>query len=159
MQKIQAYVISIITMLAVLYIPNATTMQSVNSAWYTCIRPTITPPKFVFPIVWTLLYIAIGTALAQTLIAKPSYNRSMLLFFHIWNLILNILWSFVYFGKHEAVLALFVLFNMIITTIFILYYTTLVLPLWVFWLLLPYLGWLYFACLLNFLSTLKTCND
>jgi benzodiazapine receptor len=157
MQKIQAYVISIITMLALLYIPNATTMQSVNSAWYTCIKPTITPPKFVFPIVWTLLYIFIAIALAETLIAKPSNNRSLLLFFHIWNLVLNVAWSLVYFGNHDAVLALFIIFNMIIATIFILYYTTLVLPLWVFWLLLPYLGWLYFACLLNFLSTLKKC--
>ena len=147
MRQLQAYAISIIVMLAVLYIPNATTMQSVNSAWYTCIKPSITPPKFVFPIVWTLLYIAIGIALAQTLLAKPSHNRSLLLFFHIWNLILNILWSFFYFGqgslipttkslgrrpedlgKHEVVLALFVLCNMIITTMFILYYTTLVLP-------------------------------
>jgi len=145
--------------LAVLYIPNATTMQSVNSAWYTCIRPTITPPKFVFPIVWTILYIFIGIALAQTLVAKTSYNRSLLLFFHVWNLILNVAWSMVYFGNHDVVLALFILFNMIIATIFILYYTTLVLPLWVFWLLLPYLGWLYFACLLNFLSTLKTCKS
>jgi benzodiazapine receptor len=157
MQKIPAYLVSIITMLTVLYIPNATTMQSVNSAWYTCIKPTITPPKFVFPIVWTLLYICIAVALAETLIAKKSYNRSLLLFFHVWNLILNVAWSLVYFGNHDAVLALFIIFNMIIATIFILYYTTLVLPLWVFWLLLPYLGWLYFACLLNFLSTLKKC--
>lgn len=157
MQQLPAYILSILTMLAVLYIPNATTMKAVDSAWYTCIRPTITPSKYVFPIVWTLLYIAIGIALAQTLIAKTSYNRNLLLFFHGWNLILNVLWSFVYFGRHEVVLALFVLFNMIITTTFILYYTYLVLPVWVFWLLLPYLGWLYFACLLNFLSVFKKC--
>jgi benzodiazapine receptor len=157
MQKIPSYLISIITILAVLYIPNATTMQSVNSAWYTCIKPTITPPKFIFPIVWTILYIFIAISLAETLIAKTSYNRSLLLFFHVWNLILNIAWSLVYFGNQDVVLALFIIFNMIIATIFILYYTTLVLPLWVFWLLLPYLAWLYFACLLNFLSTLKKC--
>lgn len=153
-----AYTVSILTMLIVLYVPNATTMKTVNSAWYTCIRPTITPPKYVFPVVWTILYITIGIALAQTLMAKSSYDRSILLCFHGWNLLLNVLWSYVYFGRHEVVLALFVLFNMIITTMFLLYYTYLVLPVWNFWLLLPYLGWLYFAGLLNFLSTLKTCK-
>jgi len=157
MDKIPAYLLSFLIMVFVMYIPNSTTMKATKSAWYTCIRPTITPPKFVFPIVWTILYISIGIALAQSLISKSSYERLILLGLHIWNLILNILWSFVYFGNHDVVLALFVLFNMIITTMFLLYYTYLVLPLWVFWLLLPYLGWLYFAALLNFLSTLKKC--
>ena len=157
MQKTQAYLLSIVVMAAVLYLPNSTTMDSVNSAWYTCIKPTITPPKFVFPIVWTFLYITIGIALAQSLILRSSYERSILLGLHVWNLILNVTWSIVYFGKHDIILALFVLFNMIIATMFLLYYTYLTLPIWVFWLLLPYLAWLYFACLLNFLSTLKKC--
>ena len=157
MEKIRAYLLSFIIMVFIMYLPNSTTIKATNSTWYSCIKPSITPPKFIFPIVWTFLYITIAIALAQTLIYKNSYERSILLGLHIWNLILNVLWSFVYFGSHDVVLALFVLFNMIITTMFLLYYSYLVLPLWVFWLLLPYLGWLYFAALLNFLSTLKKC--
>lgn len=157
MERFQAYLVSAITMVIVMFVPNATTMQSVNSAWYSCIKPSITPPKYVFPIVWTLIYISIGIALAQTLMSKNSYEKNILLGLFVWNLALNVLWSFIYFGNHDVVMALFILFNLIISTIFLLYYISVTLPLWVFWLLLPYLAWLYFACLLNFLSTLKKC--
>lgn len=157
MERFQAYLVSAITMTIVLFVPNATTMQSVNSAWYTCIKPSITPPKYVFPIVWTLLYISIGIALAQTLMSKNSYEKNILLGLFGWNLALNVLWSFIYFGNHDVVMALFILLNLIVSTMFLLYYIYLTLPLWTFWLLLPYLAWLYFACLLNFLSTLKKC--
>lgn len=157
MQPITAYILSAIIMITVMLLPNAVTMQSVNSTWYTCIKPSITPPKYVFPIVWTFLYICIGISLSQTLILKHSYERSILLGLFAWNLALNVLWSFIYFGNHDVVLALFVLLNIIVTTIFILYYIYLLLPIWVFWLLLPYIAWLYFAALLNFLSTLKKC--
>ena len=157
MERFQAYLVSAITMVIVMFVPNATTMQSVNSAWYSCIKPSITPPKYVFPIVWTLIYISIGIALAQTLMSKNSYEKNILLGLFVWNLALNVLWSFIYFGNHDVVMALFILFNLIISTIFLLYYISVTLPLWVFWLLLPYLAWLYFSCLLNFLSTLKKC--
>ena len=157
MERVYAYLLSAIVMIIVYAIPNSVTIRATDSAWYTCVKPTITPPKYVFPIVWTILYIFIGIALAQALMAKPSYERNILLGMHLWNLVLNVLWSFIYFGQHDVMLALFVLFNMIIATIFILHYTYLTLPVWVFWLLLPYIGWLYFAALLNFLSSLKKC--
>ncbi len=157
MQPFQAYLVSTIAMVIVMVVPNATTMRAVDSAWYTCVRPSITPPKIVFPIVWTLLYISIGIAFAQALMLKNSYEKNVLIGLFVWNLLLNVLWSHVYFGHRDVILALFVLLNLIMATMFLLYYVYLRLPPWIFWLLLPYLAWLYFACLLNFLSTIKTC--
>lgn len=152
-----AYFISFITMIIVMFLPSTVTKRSINSKWYNCIRPDITPPKYVFPVVWTILYITIGIGLANTLSLKNSNERWILLALYAWNLILNMAWSFIYFVNHDVILALFVLLNLIISTLFILYYTYLLLPVWIFWMLLPYVAWLYFAALLNFLSTLKKC--
>ena len=158
MNNYLAYFISFFTMLTVFLLPNSITQRSVKSAWYECIRPDITPPNYVFPIVWTILYITIGIGLAQTLILKKTYEQNILIGLYIWNLLLNVLWTYIYFGKHDIVIALFVIFNLIVSTIFILYYTYLLLPTWIFWMLLPYLAWLKFAALLNFISVFKKCT-
>ena len=92
-----AYFISFFTMLTVMLLPNAITQRSIKSAWYNCIRPDITPPNYVFPVVWTFLYITIGFGLAQTLMLKKTYEQNILLGLYIWNLVLNVLWSFIYF--------------------------------------------------------------
>ena len=157
MNRYLAYFISFFTMLTVLLLPNTITQKSIKTAWYNCIRPDITPPNYVFPVVWILLYTTIGIGLAQTLILKSTYEQNILIGLYIWNLVLNVLWSFIYFGKHDIIIALFIILNLIISTMFILYYTYLLLPIWVFWMLLPYIAWLYFAALLNFLSALKKC--
>ena len=160
MTPLHSYTLSFIIMIIVIILPSSSMKKSLNSSWYDCIKATITPTKFVFPIVWTLLYITIGVALAQTFMLRNSYEKFVLLGLYGINLILNVAWSFIFFGTRDVVLALFVLCNIIISTLFILYYTYLLLPLWVFWLLLPYLAWLKFAGVLNFLSVLKyeTCK-
>ena len=106
MNRYLAYFISFFTMLTVIMLPNTVTQKSIKTAWYNCIRPDITPPNYVFPVVWTLLYTTIGIGLAQTLILNSSYEQNILLALYVWNLVLNVLWSFVYFGKHNIIIAL-----------------------------------------------------
>lgn len=158
MKQYESYVLSFVIMVIVMFLPNGVMRKSIDSPWYECIKAPITPPKCVFPIVWTILYITIGVGLAQSLLLRNSYEKTVLLFLYALNLILNVIWSFIFFGNHDIVLALFVLCNIIISTIFILYYTYLLLPLWVFWMLLPYIAWLKFAGILNFLSIFKKCR-
>lgn len=157
MQPYLAYFISFVTIMVVMFLPNTVMKTSIPSAWYACIRPDMTPPNYVFPIVWTILYITIGIGLAETLLLKSTYEQKILLGLYAWNLFLNVLWSFVYFGKRDVVMALFVIIHIIVSTVFILYYTYLILPVWIVWMLLPYLAWLLFAAFLNFLSTWKKC--
>lgn len=157
MQPIHAYIFSFIIMVTVMLIPNSVTMRAVKSSWYQCIRPEITPPNYVFPIVWTILYICIGISLSQTLLLRDSEDRTILLCLYTFNLIMNVLWSLVYFGIHDTITAMFILGLLILSTSFILWYTYLLLPSWVFYILIPYLLWLCFAGVLNFLSTQKKC--
>lgn len=157
MDKKNAYILSLFIMLFVMFVPSAATMKRVNSSWYDCIRPSITPPNFIFPIVWSILYILIGIALAQTFMLDTTPNSYILLYLYGYNLLLNMLWSFSYFGTKNVILAFIILLAMIVSTIFIMYYTYYLLPFWVVGILIPYLLWICFAGLLNFLSLWKKC--
>jgi|UniRef100_A0A6C0HUF7 tryptophan-rich sensory protein len=157
MNQTYSYLTAFFIVIVVMLIPSGT-MESVKSPWYKCIRPSITPPNYVFPIVWTLLYILIAIALANTLMLPNSSNKQILLFLYGFNLICNVLWSFAYFGNKDVLLAFFILLSIIITTGFILQYTYRLLPFWVMCILLPYQIWICFAGILNFLSLFKKCK-
>ena len=158
MNRTSAYIWATVIMVAVMFLPNSTTMNSVQSSWYKCIRPGITPPSYVFPIVWTTLYILIGIALAQTLLLPNSATKPILLFLYAVNLICNVLWSFAYFGSRDIGLAMAILVAILISTAYILYYTSRLLPPWVLYILIPYQVWILFASILNFLSLGKKCT-
>jgi tryptophan-rich sensory protein len=49
--------ISAFSIILTSYIGSIFTRKNVNTKWYDCIKPIITPPNYVFPIVWTILYI------------------------------------------------------------------------------------------------------
>ena len=155
MEPTTSYVLSFIILLTVMLVPSSMTQSAVKSPWYECIKSSITPPKVVFPIVWTLLYVTLGIGLSQALLLRESYEKTLLLGLYALNLGLNMAWSWVFFGQRDVVLALFLLCNLIVSAAFILYYTYVLSPVWLVWLLLPYFAWLNFAGVLNFLSVLK----
>jgi tryptophan-rich sensory protein len=152
-----AYLISFAIVSIVMALPNQVTMRSVNSPWYTCTRASFTPPKFVFPIVWTTLYIFIAITLAQTILLKESDTKSRLLGLYAFNLILNVAWSFAFFGEHNVLGAFIILLALIGSAGMILWKSRRVLPPWVSYLLVPYVAWLCFAGVLNGASLLNNC--
>ena len=157
MQPTIAYIISFAIVSIVMALPNQVTMRSVNSPWYKCIRASFTPPKYVFPIVWTTLYIFIAITLAQTLLLKESDTKSRLLGLYAFNLILNVAWSFAFFGEHNVLGAFIILLALIVSGGMILWKSRRVLPPWVSYLLVPYIAWLCFAGILNGASLYKKC--
>ena len=157
MQTPIAYIISFAIVSIVMALPNQVTMRSVNSPWYKCIRASFTPPKYVFPIVWTTLYIFIAITLAQTLLLKESDTKSRLLGLYAFNLILNVAWSFAFFGEHNVLGAFIILLALIVSGGMILWKSRRVLPPWVSYLLVPYIAWLCFAGILNGASLYKKC--
>jgi translocator protein len=157
MQPPIAYLISFAIVSIVMALPNQVTMRSVNSSWYTCTRASFTPPKYVFPIVWTTLYIFIAITLAQTLLLKESDTKSRLLGLYAFNLILNVAWSFAFFGEHNVLGAFIILLALIGSAGMILWKSRHVLPPWVSYLLVPYIAWLCFAGVLNGASLFKNC--
>lgn len=124
------------------------------SETYDAIRkPDWTPPPYVFPIVWTILYLSMGYASARVADRVSLLSVPMLLY--AVQLALNVSWTPVFFGLGEYAKALTILRVLIVTVL-----ATIA----AFWqvdhvaglLLLPYLAWLGVAHGLN--SGIVTLN-
>ncbi len=118
--------------------------------WYdTLVKPSFNPPSWVFSPVWTMLYTLMGISLFLLLKAENSENRTQGLVFFVMQLILNSLWSIIFFELHQILWAFVVI-------IFLLLF--IILSIWKFYqvskttayILVPYLLWVSFATVLNF---------
>jgi tryptophan-rich sensory protein len=156
MQQVLSYIISFAILTLVATIPSKA-MRSIQTPWYQCVKSKLTPPNYVFPIVWTTLYALLAITLAQVFNAPQSNNKTILLALFAINLALNPIWSFAYFQYKMPYISLGILLALIGTTLAILYYTYKTLPLWISILIIPYYLWLSFALLLSTVSLNANC--
>lgn len=142
--------ISIAIPLAVGGIAGFFTNAEING-WYQSIeKPNWQPPGWVFGPVWTLLYILMGIALFLVWNSRgeEKEKRTAFVFWGI-QMVLNFLWSFIFFRMHEigwALTEIIVLWISILLTIFSFARISRVAA----WLLVPYISWVSFAALLTF---------
>jgi tryptophan-rich sensory protein len=118
--------------------------------WYAgLVKPALNPPSWVFAPVWTTLYALMGVALFMVWregMEKKEARRAVRLF--ALQLILNALWSPIFFGMHDLSLAfadLVLMWFAIAATIFAFSKVSRGAA----WLLAPYLIWVTFAGYLN----------
>ena len=120
------------------------------SSWYSTLhRSTLTPPNYVFPVAWTILYGIIGAC--GWLIWRPQAfpKLSIIKTLYVTQLILNWSWTPLFFHYHLTGLSLVVLVAMDILVgilIFLAYRKMRAVSL----LMIPYLSWILFATYLNF---------
>ena len=112
------------------------------------VQPPLSPPSWLFPIVWSILYALMGIGTARVWIAPPGIHRSRGLNLFIIQLIVNFFWSLIFFNLQAfgfALLWLVLLWSLVL------------------WMILefrkvdklagniqiPYLIWLTFAAYLN----------
>ncbi|WP_299147762.1 TspO/MBR family protein [uncultured Dokdonia sp.] len=143
-------VLSIIICLLVGTIGSLATQSSIDNWYVGLMKPSWSPPNWVFAPVWITLYILMGIA------AGIVWNRG---FYHKWvktalyhfgfQLILNGMWSIIFFGWQEPFLALLAICGLFILVIFTIKWFRVV-DRWSAALLIPYLLWLAFATALNF---------
>ena len=122
-----------------------------SSTWYNQIRPTITPPNFVFPIVWTILFFLIGISLYLAFINSKKKNKKKIIFLFVLNLAFNTIWTYFYFNLHNPLLAFVDIILIELTIIYLIIFTYKISRLSSY-LLYPYLIWVSFASILNYLS-------
>jgi benzodiazapine receptor len=143
-------VLSLILCQAAGFLGSLATRPSITTWYKTLAKPTFNPPNTIFGPVWITLYLMMGVALFLVWkrgAAAAGVKSALVLFFV--QLALNTLWSVLFFGLHQPMLAFF---EILILWLFIL------LTLVAFWritlpaglLLLPYLLWVSFASVLNF---------
>lgn len=118
------------------------------TSWYSTLeKPFFTPPNWVFGPVWTLLYILMG--MAFYLVWQTKKGKKVLAYkYYFSQLLLNTLWSIVFFGLHQPVWA-FVLILFLWFAIFQTITQFLRIHKLAGQLLYPYIAWVSFASLLN----------
>ena len=120
-----------------------------GNAWFDAlIKPGLMPPGWVFGVVWTLLYIALGLSLALILHARGARGRPLAVGLFVLQLLLNFAWSPIFFAMHRVDLALLLLGAMLILSATVVILFVRIRPA-AAWLMIPYVGWLVFAALLT----------
>ena len=114
-------------------------------------KSSLTPPGYVFGIAWTILYIILAIYFILGINLKGS-NKAMAYF--VAQMLLNVSWTYVFFGKNQRGLALTMIILMIILSLLSMK-EMLNVNKYVAYLLIPYIGWLCFATYLNSYIILK----
>ncbi|MBM4210981.1 MAG: tryptophan-rich sensory protein [Gammaproteobacteria bacterium] len=120
------------------------------SAWYSTLhRSPVTPPNYIFPIAWTILYGIIG-ACGWLIWRHQAFSKlSVIKTLYMTQLILNWSWTPLFFHYHLTGLSLVVLVAMdilVCALIWLAYKKMRAVSL----LMIPYLSWILFATYLNF---------
>lgn len=120
------------------------------STWYSALnRSTLTPPNYVFPVAWTILYGIIGVCGWLIWRASSFPKLSIIKTLYVTQLILNWSWTPLFFHYHLTGLSLVVLGTMdilVFALICLAYRKMRAVSL----LMIPYLSWILFATYLNF---------
>ena len=109
------------------------------------IQPSFNPPSWVFPPVWSTLYVMMSIAIWRVWTAFFNSRILKLYFFHLF---FNCIWSIIFFGFHQIGLAL-------INIIVILFFIVILMKEYLkidklsFYLMIPYFLWSSFALVLN----------
>ncbi|WP_315078562.1 TspO/MBR family protein [uncultured Clostridium sp.] len=126
------------------------TMPYIGDLYNSLNKPFFAPLGTVFPIVWTILYILIGIACYRVYILKyRGVDTSSAIFTYSIQLLLNFLWSFIFFGLRLYGIAFIELLIIVFFAglTFIKFYNKDKIAGVLF---IPYLLWLIYAGVLNF---------
>lgn len=119
--------------------------------WYVkLIKPIGTPPNWVFPIIWTFIYILMGTAWWYFWRAPATSNDKTVGWWAFFiQLFLNFLWPWIFFYQEHigmGLLEIMFLWVAILVTVISFYRHSRIAGL----LLLPYIAWVSYAVYLNY---------
>lgn len=126
------------------------TFSSIPTWYATLTKPSFSPPNYLFGPVWVTLYTLMGIAIYR-IIVKGFKNKKVVYATYVFaiHLVLNAIWSIIFFGAKQIGLALveiIILWGMIIYLIRLFWKLDKISS----YLMLPYLAWVSFASVLNF---------
>lgn len=118
--------------------------------WYQGLeKPSFNPPSSVFAPVWIMLYLAMATAAWRIWRRFGFSGARIALTLFLIQIVLNAMWSWIFFGLHRIGIAfaeLLVLWIVILTTTAAFWQKDKVAGI----LMVPYAAWVTFAAVLNF---------
>jgi benzodiazapine receptor len=126
------------------------TLSSLDTWYVNLVKPSFTPPNWIFEPVWVIIFILIGVAaflIWEEGIKKRKVKQALYIFLTLP--ILNALWSTIFFGLREplyAFIEIVVLWVVILITINKFGKISKLAS----YLLIPYILWVTFAAILNY---------
>lgn len=149
MKSLPKLIISIVGCELVGILGNIFTVPAIPT-WYASLnKPPFAPPNWLFGPVWTLLYFLMGISfcLNWQMDGKKKQTKEAVNYF-LAQLVLNFMWSPIFFGLRSPLLGLITIIAMWTMTLLTIqkFYP---LSKWSAYLLLPYLLWVSFATILN----------
>ncbi len=143
-------ILALLGWLALSFVAGFVGSRFTPSTWYEqLLKPSWNPPNAVFAPVWSILYVMMGFA-AWLVWRGGDFNQVVTpLTLFIVQLVLNALWSYLFFGRQRPDLAFFdivVLWILIVATLITFWRVSPVAGI----LFIPYLAWVTFAAFLNF---------
>ena len=111
-------------------------------------KPSFAPPGILFPIVWTILYLLMGIS-SYLIVQSDHPDKCLALRIYFIQLFFNFVWSILFFGFSNYLLAFFWLLLLILLIIIMIVRFYKINPLAAY-LQIPYLLWCIFAAVLNF---------
>lgn len=112
------------------------------------VQPPLSPPPWLFPIVWSILFALMGIGAARVSLAPRSKTRSLGLNLFVIQLIVNFFWSPIFFNAQAfgtALLWLILLWILVLAMILVFRKVDKIAG----YIHIPYLLWLTFAAYLN----------
>ena len=110
-------------------------------------QPPLAPPGWLFPVVWTILYVLMAVAAWRVFISHSPNKQQALLLYGI-QLIVNALWPVLFFTL-DAYLLAFAWLLLLWYLVFMMFRQFKEIDPLAGWLIVPYLVWLTFAAYLN----------
>ena len=150
MNRYTKILICVASCLAIGFLSGQVTKDAIVTWYPTIIKPSFNPPNWVFAPVWSMLFTFMGVA-SGLVWNKIESNREVVkkaLIFFVIQLALNSLWSYLFFGLQNPLLALIeivLLWLMIYET----YNQFVKINKIAAYLFIPYLAWVSFAMILN----------
>ena len=142
MKKWKVYVISILIALGVGLLSAFVTRGQMD-VYSNLVQPPLAPPSWLFPVVWSILFILMGISAAIIYIENGPGSKSALTVYAL-QLAVNFIWSIIFFNLQAYWLAFFWLLLLWALIILMIYKFSKISKLAAY-LQVPYLLWVTFA--------------
>lgn len=148
MGKLTAALAAVVPVVAAAVIGNLATMPNITPWYDTLAKPPFNPPNWVFGPVWTALYVLMAWAFYRILRSPEGSARRRAIALFLVQMALNAIWSVAFFGLQWPAAGLAVIL-LLVAAIVATVHAFLAVDRIAGGALVPYLGWVAFATLLN----------
>lgn len=147
-KRFKPYIIGVLIVEAIGAISSWLTKSGVDRYIKTVIKPPLTPPSFIFSIVWGILFALMGIGVARIWLKPKSDDRTQSLFIFGLQLAVNVIWTLVFFNLQTFGIA-FIIILLLLALILLMILSFSKLDKLAAKLQIPYFLWVLFAAYLN----------